>query len=326
MKQFLKRKISTVFFVLTLILLTSCTHHQKEFGFHPNKSAIVEVDHGKLFYRKFGKGQPIIVVHGGPGLDQTYLQPQLISLSTKNEIIFYDQRGAGKSLETEINEENINIDKFVEDLEKLRKSLGVNKFILMGHSWGGLLSMKYATNYPDRLSALVLLNTAPADYNGQKAFIDEFGVRTKDIHEDIKPLFAFDDFKKLDENEISDVYRKLFATYIFDQNKIKDLNLSFNVTSAQSGFKVMEEMSKTSWLQPGIDLFPQLKKLNVPTLILHGKQDVVPAWTAKEIHKAIPNSEITILDECGHFPYIEKPKQFFDSLEKFLEQGEQKVS
>lgn len=307
-------------------MLVSCTYYQNELEFQPNKSGIIEVDHGKLFYQGFGKGQPIVVVHGGPGLDQTYLQPQLISLSTKNEIIFYDQRGSGKSFETDIKKENINIDKFVEDLETLRKSLGIDKFILMGHSWGGLLSMKYAINYPDNLSALVLLNTAPADYNGQKAFIDEFGVRTKDIHDNIKPLFAFDDFKKLDENEISNAYRKLFSAYIFDQEKIKDLNLRFNVASAQSGFKVMEEMSKTSWLQPGIDLFPQLKKLKVPTLVLHGKQDIVPAWTAKEIHEAIPNSEITMLDDCGHFPYIEKPKEFFSSLELFLGKAKDKIS
>jgi hypothetical protein len=58
---------------------------------------------------------------------------------------------------------------------------------------------------------MILLDSVPADYKGQKAFIDEFGTRTKGIHNDIKPLFAYEDFKKLDANQISDLYRKLFS-------------------------------------------------------------------------------------------------------------------
>jgi len=71
-------------------------------------------------------------------------------------------------------------------------------------------------------------------------------------------------------------------------------------------------------LQPNINLFPCLKKLRIPTLILHGKQDIVPVWTAQEIKNAIPQSEIVVLDHCNHFPYIEQPSQFFIQLTRFL--------
>ena len=77
-------------------------------------------------------------------------------------------------------------------------------------------------------------------------------------------------------------------------------------------------MSKTSWLHPSINLFPKLKTLTVPTFILHGKQDIVPVWTAEEIKAAIPHAEIVILDHCDHFPYIEQPFQFFSELNNFL--------
>lgn len=282
------------------------------------KEGFVSVKDGKLFYRIAGIGLPLVVLHGGPGLSQDYLLPQLYKLAENNLVIFYDQRGSGKSLQTKLDETHINIDQFVEDLETLRTSLGFDKFILLGHSWGGLLAMQYAVDHQENLIGLILLNTAPADYKGQKAFIDEFGLRTKDIHNDIKPFFAYEDFKKLNANQISDLYRKLFSVYFYNPNKVKDLSLNFSVTSAQSGFKVMEEMSKTYWLQPNVNLFPSLNRLAVPTFILHGKQDIVPAWTAKEIKNAIPQSEIVILDYCDHFPYIEQPHQFFSELNEFL--------
>lgn len=282
------------------------------------KEDFVSVKNGKIFYRTAGNGVPLIVLHGGPGLSQDYLLPQLYKLAENNLVIFYDQRGSGRSLETKLDDESINIDQFVEDLETLRTSLGFDKFILMGHSWGGLLAMQYAVDHQENLIGLILLNTAPADSQGQKAFVDEFGLRTKNIHNDIKPFFAYADFKELNACQISDLYRKLFSVYFYNPEDVKDLSLHFSVASARSGFKVIEEMSKTFWLQPGINLFPSLKKLSVPTFILHGKQDIVPLWTAQEIKDAIPQSEIVVLDHCDHFPYIEQPSQFFSELNKFL--------
>lgn len=282
------------------------------------KEGFVSIKDGNLFYRTIGKGAPIIVLHGGPGLSHDIFLPQLEKLAENHMVVFYDQRGSGKSLETKLDEEHINIHQFVEDLDILRKSLGFDKFILMGHSWGGLLGMQYAIEYQEHLSGLILLNSAPADSKGQQAFLEEFGLRTKNILQELKPFFVYEDFKELNASQISYLYRKLFSVYIYNPDKVKDLSLNFNISSAQSGFKTLEVMSRTSWLQPNTDLFPGLKKLNVPTFILHGKQDIVPAWTAQEIKDAIPGSKIVILDHCDHFPYIEQPTQFFAELDAFL--------
>lgn len=111
----------------------------------------------KIFYQIFGEGTPIIITHGGPGLDQTYLQPQLLALAKNHQLIFYDQRGSGKSLGTKLDEDTINIHKFAEDLEKLRAHLKLKKFILMGHSWGGILSMQYAIKYQKNILSPLLL-------------------------------------------------------------------------------------------------------------------------------------------------------------------------
>lgn len=305
---------------LASLLLTACPEDSPKEIVHmePTQSDYIEVDDGRLFFQKFGAGKPIIVLHGGPGLDQSYLLPQMLELAKDHELIFYDQRGSGKSLETSLDSQHINIDKFSQDLEQLSRTLGLEQFILIGHSWGGLLAMDYTIKHPNRVSHLILISSAPADYKGQLAFAGEFDKRTKSIKEKIKPLFHYEDFEKLDDMEISSLYRMLFAVYFNNFRDSRHLTLEMSKEPAQSGFKVMEEMSKTCWINPSTDLFPYLKTLNVPTLVIHGKQDIVPWHTAQEIKEAIPDAKIFYLENCGHFPYIEKPQQFFSAIRRFL--------
>lgn len=304
--------------ILAAFSLLACSEQN-----HPPKSTAsgyVQVDQGKLFYQKFGSGgTPIVVVHGGPGLDQTYLQPQMLALAKDHEVIFYDQRGSGKSLETIFTPDQITLERFTKDLEELRKELGLSKFVLLGHSWGGFLAMNYAINYPEHLSALILLSTAPADSKGQQSFVAEFTKRTQPIKNEISPLFDFQEFKKLNSSQISNLYRTIFSVYFYNPKNVAKLSLDMDENSAKNGNIVMQVMSETSWLRPNINLFPQLKKLNVPTLVIHGKEDIVPLWTAQQIGKTIPHAEIVTVEECGHFPYIEQPDQLFTQIRHFLD-------
>ncbi len=317
MRVLLKSQILMLCFS-TLLILAGCDRSNKATQLKSNDSGFIQVDQGKLFYQTFGSGTPIIVLHGGPGLDQGYLLPQMLELAKNHKVIFYDQRGSGKSLETKINSSYINIDQFTNDLEALRMQLGIKTFILLGHSWGGFLAMNYSIRYPDHLTALILLNTAPADFKGQQAFVNEFTKRTQPIKNEIGPLFNYQEFEKLTALEISKLYRTLFSVYFYDPKDTAELTLKMSVLSAKSGAKVMELMLKTSWLRPNTNLFPQLEKLNVPTLILHGKQDIVPLWTAQEIKEAIPHAQIITIEKCGHFPFIEKPNEVFLQINRFL--------
>lgn len=89
--------------------------------------------------------------------------------------------------------------------------------------------------------------------------------------------------------------------------------------SAHGGLKVMAEMMKTSLLRPDVeDLLPKLASLQIPSLVIHGRQDIVPYWIAEEIAAAIPNALLVLLDHCGHFPYIEHPKKLFTTIREFL--------
>jgi len=128
-------------------------------GFVPIKNA-------ELYYREIGQGQPVIVLHGGPDFDHTYLLPDMDRLSDSFRLIYYDQRGRGKSA-TNVQAEDVSIQSEIEDIESLRGYFQLESMAVLGHSWGGLLALEYALRHPDRVSHLILLNTAPvshADY------------------------------------------------------------------------------------------------------------------------------------------------------------------
>ncbi len=311
----------SIMLVLQLVL-ASCSYltetTPQTHAISSSHQGYVEVTGGRLYYQTFGQGDPIIMLHGGPGMDQNYLLPQMLELAKENKITFYDQRGSGKSLVSELNTKMINVGQFVEDLEDLRKHLGYDRFTLIGHSWGGRLAMEYAIRHPESLSKLILLNPTPATYNGQAAFAYEVTKRVHPFKNKIKPLFEYKEFTKLSTTEISSLYRRFFSAYCHQHNDSDKLSLTFDKHSAASGLKVMEIMSQSSWLQKDFDLTPQLSKLEVPTLILHGATDPIPVWTAEEIKNAILNANLVVLKNCGHFPYVEQPTQFFNEIRKFL--------
>lgn len=306
----------------TFLILSGCDSKQAESIKQTQpQEGYVDIDQGRLFYKTFGTGTPIIMLHGGPGLDHWYLLPQLSQISEDHQIIFYDQRGSGRSLQTPMNETYINMDRFTQDLEELRLALGVDKFILAGHSFGGYLAMWYAVEHQENLAGLMLLNSAPMNYAGQKAFMESFVEKTSALTDTISPLFDYESFEKLSVKEIDEYHRILFSVYLADPNLSSELTFNFDKKSALSGFRVGEFIRKSAWMIEGFTLEPKLNKLKIPTLILHGNQDIIPEWTADDLHKAIPNSVLVKLDNCGHFPYIEKQEEMFAHIHTFLDQN-----
>lgn len=283
------------------------------------ESGYVAVKGGRLFYKTFGSGEPIIVLHGGPGLDQTYLLPQMLELSKKYRVIFYDQRGCGKSDQTPMDLKHINLDQYVQDLQTLQKHLKLKKVILMGHSWGGYLALSYALKHPSSITSLVLATTAPVTPKGTLSFMANYAQRTAHVHTEVQKVFSYDQLKKLTLTDIVKCYRTLYACYMKDPKNADLLTIDVTQDSAKRGFKVMELMTKNGWLNTKINLLPLLKSLHIPTLVVHGNNDLIPLEASLEIKETIPGAKMIRISDCGHFPYVEQPKVFFDEVFSFLE-------
>src|SRR5438552_2198471 len=121
----------------------------------------VPVAGAQLYFREVGSGSPLVILHGGPDFNHNYLVPDLDRLSSALRLIYYDQRGRGKSSQG-VSAEGVDIDSEVEDVDRLRQYFGLGEIAVLGHSWGGVLAMEYASRHRDRIFHLILLNAAPA--------------------------------------------------------------------------------------------------------------------------------------------------------------------
>src|SRR3990167_11323508 len=128
---------------------------------------LISVDGAKLFCRVFGKkNPPILVMHGGPGLGQNYLLPQMSAIGKFSCAIFYDQRGTGKSVSRSDWQAN-PFQTYVHDVNQLREAFGFETVSLLGHSWGSILVSLYALAYPQHVDKIIYVNPVPissADY------------------------------------------------------------------------------------------------------------------------------------------------------------------
>lgn len=100
----------------------------------------------QLYYKIVGEGEPVVILHGGPGFDHNHMLP-FGELAHDHKVVFYDQRATGNSTGA-LDSGSITVDNFVEDLEGLRKKLNPGKMNLLGHSWGAGLAMFYGIKYP----------------------------------------------------------------------------------------------------------------------------------------------------------------------------------
>jgi proline iminopeptidase len=270
----------------------------------------------KLFCTTMGRGEPIVVLHGGPGLDHTYLLPQMARLAKKHKLILFDQRACGRSSGS-VDTTAMTIDAFVEDVEGVRKAFKIAKMNLLGHSWGALLAMFHAVKYPQHLRSLILVNPTPASSELRLAAFSAMSDRTSPSDSAaMATIRASTGFFKRDPAVMAQFFRLLFRGTFYDRRLADSLTLTFNDDYGEKN-KLLQYLNKDPRIQ-SYDLHSDLNRVQCPTLIVGADFDQSPAKANDLIHKNIKNSELVTIKNCGHFPYIEKPAEFFRTVEDFL--------
>lgn len=267
-----------------------------------------------LYYKTIGKGEPLLFVHGGPVLDHSYFLPQMNILANDYQLIFFDQRLCGKS-DMEIDTSTITIDNFVEDIEGIRLAFNLEKVNLVGHSWGGLLAMKYAIKYPDKLKSLILLNSMAGSAElWQK---ESLMLADRSTAEDSIARAAIIQSEAFQQKR-PEAYAELFRLSFLHQFSNPKLADSLTLVLPDD---IQERSRKFNYLRSDLqdfDVHEALANVTCPTLLVFGDHEPSAQITAPKLKEAIPNSSLEILQACGHFPYIEQPEQFRTSLTTFI--------
>jgi proline iminopeptidase len=281
------------------------------------------VENSELYYRAAGHGQPLVILHGGPDFNHAYLLPEMDSLADSFHIIYYDQRGRGKSA-GQVQPEEVSIDSEIEDLERVREYFGYESIAVLGHSWGVLLALEYAIRHPVRVSHLVLLNSAPASRQDFQ-LLQESRIQkaAKDL-EKLKEIRATQGYKEGDLNTEAEYYRVHFRSTLkrpgLLESVVRRLRSSFTQEDVVKAREIEDRLMEETWLANEYDLYPHLGQLRLSALVIHGDRDLVPPEIAAHIAEAIPGSRLVVLEDTGHFSIIERPEEIRRVIVDFFSQ------
>jgi proline iminopeptidase len=269
----------------------------------------------ELYYRETGQGLPIAVIHGGPDFDHTYLLPDFDRLAAAYRLVYYDQRGRGRS-RGRLDLDELDIDRYVEDLEGLRAHLGLEKFAVLGHSWGGIVAMHYALRHPDRTSHLVLMNSAPASHEDLLLMREE-RLRRHAVHER-KLTALMPGYARGDPEAVAEYYRIDYGTTFRRVEDLQRLQLKWTRKDIKSGRAIESRLAQGLIWSEGYSLLPRLQAVRAPTLVIQGDNDFIPIECAEHIAQAIPGARLAVLPDSGHFSYIDAADQVRHALDRFF--------
>jgi proline iminopeptidase len=252
-----------------------------------------------------GEGTPLIVVHGAIGLGATYMRG-LDRWADAFQLVYYDQRGSGR---TPLGDpERVSFAGAIDDLDRFRAALGIERVNLVGHSAGAILAAMYAGTRPTSTSSVMLLNTAPPLIPALKEAFDremtarrtpEDNATRKTIEE--SPLFPARDPETLERHTLN-----TFIPFFRDRATIETVTLGFTEITAANVQAAPERMFTTlGALEP----MRTLASIQCPTLLVHSELDPVPVEWAHVLVDTVPGADYILLEGASHFAHIEDADQ-----------------
>src|SRR5580698_10723603 len=291
----------------------------------PMQEGFVDANGVMIYYMTLGRGEPLMIVHGGPGASHDYFLPYLLPLARHNKVIFIDERGSGRSQKLE-DPAGYTVENMVEDVEAVRQALGLGKISLLGHSYGGVLAQAYALKYQANLTHLIIAST----WSSSKA-LNEIFVRMKQnmspgLRDRIDKLEAdglFGHGKDYEKNRYTNDYMiaswgEGYFPYLYQNHP--DPNFD-PIGQGNTSWDLYREMwgSHGEFVIDGnlasVEYTDRLSTIHVPTLITAGDHDESDPAMSQVMHEKIAGSKIVILPKSGHMTFVDQPGMFLNAVE-----------
>jgi proline iminopeptidase len=301
-------------FVVLMLLLTMLGLAGVVAAQESESGKTFEATGAMLYYEVRGaaaKGLPLVVVNGGPGFDHNYLHCSTIwdQLAKARPVVFYDQRGNGRSGALKPGQTCTLADQ-ISDLDALIAHLGYSKVDMLGHSWGGYLSMAYSSRHPERIERLIICDSAAPRWQDTE-FMFKYVFPDKVAKEDANDFAA-----ALGDTSAADENIRIYLSMLFYSEQKRDAFLAH--ASEYHNDREVNRLVNQDLLR--FDLNPELAKFKFPVIVLTGRFDMnVAPSTAYRIHKEIPGSRFVVFERSGHLPFYEEPEKFMEVVSKFLE-------
>lgn len=251
-------------------------------------------------------GNVLVAINGGPGMPSDYMRSLELLAGEGLAVVTYDQRGTGRSTRPPDVVESYALSKYVEELEAVREAVGAEQVHVLGHSWGGLVAIRYATLYPERVSSIVLSGSGPPTQRAFTAGATSLRARIGKLQgEGIIP-------RKL-PNGGTELAKKILPAYFSDAN--------FEPPAELKDAPIDEAINRLTWSALGnYDFTEEVVTLDHQVLILWGEDDPFGLTMGEATRDALSAAQVefVVLEECGHF-WQECPEEFFSRIRTFLE-------
>jgi len=291
----------------------------------PREGYIRTADGVRLFYKIVGSGpETLVAVHGGPGNSMESILPDLEPLAKNRTVIYYDQRGNGRS-DLIKDRSKLAVSKHVEDLEAVRVHFKLDKLTLLGNSWGGMLIAYYAAAHPAKVERMVLHSPGEPTKALAIEAVEEMQSRVDlRYNAEQRKRFGFVSnyqnwVKASDPKAVCrEFFQLLLPLYVSKPESAARLKGDVCSGSEEAvryqqfvNVQIINSLGDWNWL-------PLLGVVKAPVLVIHGTADPIPIESSQAWAAAMPNARLLVIDGAGHIPHVEQPEIFFKAVETFL--------
>lgn len=266
--------------------------------------ATAELNGTTIYYEVRGSGPPCLAMHGGLGFDHQYLAGSLQPLEKRMRVIYYDHRCNGRSARSPLA--SLTMEQLADDAAALMDVLGFGDAVVLGHSYGGFVAQELALRRPERVRGLVLVDTTPGQLGSGESEEGQGPPMPAEMEALMTTVPAT-------PAEMAQVVEAMMPFYLhhLHPSAVRALiaDTEFAPEAMVRGFEVLGGWSAVD----------RLGRLHMPALLLWGEHDLVCSLPqAHRIARRLPNAELVVFANSGHFPWLEEPAAFFDALGSWL--------
>ncbi len=277
----------------------------------------IDVPDGRVWYQSVGEGEPLLLLHGGPGATSTYLEALMPLANQGYQVVRYDQLGSGQSDKPD-DTSLWTVDHFVSELDVVRAALGFETMHLLGQSWGAFLALEYALRFPQHLQTITLYSGAASTvqcHDGMQMLLEQLPAET------VATMRTYEAAEDYHNPEYLAAVQILMDTHLCRVQPWPDELTRSMESIGAAVYNTMwgpNEFTLTgnliSW-----DRRDRLDEIDTPTLIVCGRYDEVIPECSETMHAGIKNSRLQVFEHSSHLCHMEEPDLFFPLLTGFLE-------